>query len=158
LQYLGRATIEKYEEGAMRTKRNILVALGVFYSLVLCQGVVAYPAAEKEAVNVANAWLALVDEGGYAKSWETAAVYFKSAVTKGQWQASLSAARKPLGKVLSRKVRSKQYATTLPGAPDGEYVVIQYQTSFEAKRSAIETVTPMRDKDGKWRVAGYYIR
>ncbi len=44
------------------------------------------------------------------------------------------------------------------GAPDGEYVVIQFETSFEHKRSAIETVTPMMDRDGKWRVSGYYIK
>ncbi|MGH7422575.1 MAG: DUF4019 domain-containing protein [Candidatus Methylomirabilales bacterium] len=46
----------------------------------------------------------------------------------------------------------------MPGAPDGHYVVIQYETSFEKKASAFETITPMREKDGKWRVAGYYIR
>ena len=60
--------------------------------------------------------------------------------------------------MLKRSVKSKQYATSLPGAPDGEYVVIQYETSFEKKKSAIETVTPMLDKDGKWRVSGYYIK
>ena len=63
-----------------------------------------------------------------------------------------------IGKTYYRTLKYKKYTTTLPGAPDGEYVVIQYQTSFERKKSAIETVTPMRDKDGKWRVAGYYIR
>jgi hypothetical protein len=45
----------------------------------------------------------------------------------------------------------------LPGAPDGEYVVIQFESSFEKKKSAVETVTPMLEKDGKWRVSGYYI-
>ena len=51
-----------------------------------------------------------------------------------------------------------QYAESLPGAPDGEYVVILFKTSFEGKAEAVETVTPMRDADGEWRVAGYYIR
>ncbi len=46
----------------------------------------------------------------------------------------------------------------MPGAPDGEYVVIQYDSSFEHKQAAVETVTPMLDKDGKWRVSGYYIK
>jgi hypothetical protein len=59
---------------------------------------------------------------------------------------------------VARKLKSKQYTKTLPGLPDGEYVVIQYETMFEKKQSAIETVTPMLDKDGKWRVSGYYIR
>jgi hypothetical protein len=47
---------------------------------------------------------------------------------------------------------------SLPGAPDGEYVVIQFKTAFENKKFAIETVTPMLDGDGKWRVSGYFIR
>jgi len=142
----------------MKTKRNALVAVGVFWSLLLCQAVVADQAGEKAAVEAANQWVALVDAGKYPQSWDNAAGYFKTAVKKDQWGASLSAARKPLGKVLSRNLKAKQYTTTLPGAPDGEYVVIQYETSFEGKRSAIETITPMRDKDGKWRVAGYYVR
>jgi len=37
-------------------------------------------------------------------------------------------------------------------------VVIQFQTSYENKKSAVETVTPMVDPDGEWRVSGYYIR
>lgn len=142
----------------MKIKRIAPIALGICCSLLLSAAAVADQAAEQEAVNVANSWLAFVDNGQYSKSWDAAAAYFKAAIRKDQWQASLSAARNPFGRVLSRKVRSRQYATTLPGAPDGEYVVIQYQTSFERKKSAIETVTPMRDKDGKWRVAGYYIR
>jgi len=35
--------------------------------------------------------------------------------------------------------------------------VIMYDTQFENKKSAVETITPMLDKDGKWRVAGYLI-
>lgn len=58
----------------------------------------------------------------------------------------------------ARKVKSATFTRTLPGAPDGEYVVIQFESQFENKAAAIETVTPMRDKDGAWRVSGYYIR
>jgi hypothetical protein len=69
-----------------------------------------------------------------------------------------TAARTPLGKLVSREFTSAQYASSLPGAPDGEYVVIQFATAFENKAASVETVTPMMDKDGKWRVSGYYIR
>ena len=71
---------------------------------------------------------------------------------------SLEAVRRPLGELVSRVLESKLYATELPGAPDGEYVVIQFTTSFANKRSAIETVTPRRHADGEWRVSGYYIK
>jgi invasion protein IalB len=37
---------------------------------------------EHAAEKAAGAWLALVDPGNYAKSWEEAAQYFKGAVSK----------------------------------------------------------------------------
>jgi hypothetical protein len=113
---------------------------------------------EEMAAESAKAWLTTIDDGKYAESWESAADYFKNAVSKEQWKDMLSSFRKPLGKVMKRKIKSKEYRTTLPGAPDGEYVVVQYETSFSNKKYAIETVTPMLDKDGKWRVSGYFIK
>jgi len=52
------------------------------------------------------------------------------------------------------KLASKHYRTSLPGAPDREYVVIQFNASFENKKSALEIITPLLDKDGKRRVSG----
>ena len=83
---------------------------------------------------------------------------YSSLVTKEDWLQKVRAARNPLGKVISRKLKGTQYKTSLLGAPDGEYVVIQYDTSFENKRSAVETITPTLDKDAQWRVSGYFIR
>jgi hypothetical protein len=119
---------------------------------------VADEQAEKEAVEAANTWLALVDRGDYSGSWDSAASFFKGAVKKEQWQQQMNAGRKPFGNLVSRKVKSTHYATSMPGAPDGEYVVIQYQTSFENKKSAVETVTPMKETDGTWHVSGYFIK
>jgi len=113
---------------------------------------------EKAAVVSAEKWLGIVDEGNYAGSWDEAAAYFKGALKQDQWNAALNAARKPLGALVSRTVKSASYKTALPGAPDGEYVVIVFESSFENKKAAIETVTPMMDTDGTWRVSGYFIK
>lgn len=110
------------------------------------------------AVAASRAWLAAVDRAGYTGSWQDAASFFKQAVQVTQWVRSMKAVRSPLGKVISRKMLTADYHTSLPGAPDGEYVVIRYATVFENKKSAVETITPMLDKDGKWRVSGYYIK
>lgn len=141
-------------------KRLSLIILCCIFTLlvILSYGVNADQSAEDAAVASSQKWLALVDTGRYAESWDETAGYFKNALPKQKWLESMEAYRKPLGKRISRNLISKQYATTLPGAPDGEYVVIQYETSFENKKSAIETITPMLDKDGTWRVSGYYIR
>ncbi len=111
-----------------------------------------------KAQTAAKAWLALVDAEKYGQSWNEAALLFRSAVMKVDWERAAKATRDPLGAVKSRTLKSANFTRSLPGAPDGEYVVIQFDAQFANKASAVETVTPMRDKDGAWRVAGYYIR
>ncbi|MGD0819252.1 MAG: DUF4019 domain-containing protein [Desulfomonilia bacterium] len=112
----------------------------------------------KAAVASAEEWLGIVDEGNYIESWKESSEYFQQAIKQDQWEQAVQAVRKPLGKLVSRKVMSASYRTSLPGAPDGQYVVIKFNTWFENKKSAIETVTPKMDKDGMWRVSGYYIK
>jgi len=113
---------------------------------------------ENMAIVAAHAWLALIDEGKYSESWESAATYFKNAVPKAKWDQMLNAARTPLGGLVTRELKSAKFTESMPGAPDGEYVVIRFSTSFEKKQSAIETITPMLDSDGVWRVSGYFIK
>ena len=139
-------------------KRTFSSAVLLVFLLVYSQMVLADQSIEESAVAASKAWLSLVDGGRYVESWNQAAAYFKNALSKEQWERSLVAVRKPLGSVLSRRLASKTYTKTLPGAPDGEYVVIQYQSSFENKKSAVETVTPTMQTDGHWRVSGYYIK
>lgn len=113
---------------------------------------------EKPAIEASKAWLALVDAGKYAESWEAASTLFRGAVTKENWVKLMEGNRKPLGKLISRTFGASKYMTSVPGGPDGKYVVVQYTTVFENKAQAVETVTPMLDKDGTWRVSGYYIK
>lgn len=110
------------------------------------------------AVESALSWLTLVDQGRYEASWDAGAAFFKTALSRNQWVDTLKAVRAPLGAIISREFQSAQYTKTLPGAPDGEYVVIRFLTVFQHQDSAEELVTPMRDPDGVWRVSGFYIR
>jgi hypothetical protein len=142
----------------MMSRVSRVVFLGLVLVLGLIQAGNADEKSQQKAVEAAQKWLVLVDQGDYGKRWETAAGYFKGAVTEKQWEQAVTAVRSPLGKVITRKLKLKQYATSLPGAPDGEYVVIQFETSFENKNSSVETITPMKEKDGSWRVSGYYIK
>ena len=143
----------------VRIKANVTCAV-LTLALLSCLPIMvhAQQKPEEAAQQSADSWLALVDSGNYAGSWQGAASVFKSAVSQNRWQSMLHSTRDPLGKMTSRKLKSARYTKTMPGAPDGDYVILQYETSFEHKGSAVETVTPMLDKDGKWRVSGYYIR
>jgi predicted SnoaL-like aldol condensation-catalyzing enzyme len=132
-----------------------------FLLLLLSRPVVAaetHDDAENQALAAAQSWLALTDDGKYAESWDAAADYLKNAVTKDDFVKSLTAVRKPLGALKTREVKSKEYKTSLPGAPDGQYVVIQFTTELENKKSTVETITPKLEKDGTWKVSGYFIK
>lgn len=117
-------------------------------------------AGEREdlAAQAAREWLALVDGGDYAASWDQADALLRGATTREQWSALLAGVRGTLGDVAERKLLSATFFTSLPGAPDGEYVVLSFASSFEHKASAVETVTPRLESDGRWRVSGYYLR
>jgi hypothetical protein len=115
-------------------------------------------AAVKQAQSAATSWLALTDADRYGPSWDEASSLFKAAISKADWERALKGARAPLGTLKARKLRAATFTRTLPGAPDGEYVVIQFDTQFENKAAAVETVTSMREKDGSWRVGGYFIK
>jgi len=142
----------------MRTVLPVLAFLALLVSGFPIPTAMASDEKETAALEVARDWLATVDAERYERSWDTAAGFFKAVVAKGQWVQSLEGARRPLGKVLSRELMSSNYVTELPDAPDGQYVVIQFETSYEAKSNAIETVTPMLEDDGSWRISGYYIK
>jgi hypothetical protein len=107
---------------------------------------------------VVEKWLALVDSGAYEESWKKSSELFRSQVKQTEWKDQIQKARAPLGKYVKRELRLKQIETSLPGAPDGHYVIFQYLTTFENKKDATETITPHLDKDKHWRVSGYVIR
>ena len=102
-------------------------------------------------------WLSYVDAGEYVTSWSAAAAAFKDQVSPQQWQSAASNARKPLGELHTRRKIASRYTTSLPGVPDGEYVVVQFDAGFANKAAGTETVTAVLE-NGVWRVTGYFVR
>ena len=112
----------------------------------------------KKAQMAATNWLVQIDKGEYLESWDNAAQYFQNQILQDRWSAALKASRGPLGNSISRNINSSEFKSELPGAPDGNYYILTYNSSFENKASAIETITLTKGIDGKWRAVGYYIK
>lgn len=110
------------------------------------------------ALRAAEAWLAIVDSGRYGDAWDESAATMKEAVPRLKFETFVQGVREPLGAASARKLRAATYTRTLPGAPAGEYVVVQFDTLFSGRPRSVEMVTPMREPDGTWKVSGYYIR
>lgn len=113
---------------------------------------------EQAAIAAAENFLHLVDCGRYADSWNATAQLFKAQVSRQAWADQLEHIRPIFGNTIKRTIKAQKSIGSLPGAPDGKYVVIQFSTRFANKEHAMETVTPMLESDGVWRVSGYYIQ
>src|SRR5262245_27783298 len=120
----------------------------------LAGAAVAADKPEDAAQAAAESWLKLVDDGNYAASWDQAATMFKGAVTRADWVKIAGDQRIPLGKLVSRKLKSREYTENVPGAPEGRYVIVHYDTEFGQKASADEMVPLQADPAGVWRVGG----
>jgi hypothetical protein len=155
--------LARVSDDQTRAETEIPLRTFVAIAFALLLSVSAEPHAQEQAMIAdaqasAKSWLALTDAAAYAQSWDQAAAVFQAAVPKTGWINALESIRSPLGAAKSRTLKAASFTRTLPGAPDGEYVVIQYVTQFERKADALETVTPLREKDGAWKVSGYFIK
>ena len=149
-------------------KRLLATVVSLLVTLAPCGGLRAQTAAsptpaiqnggETAAKAAADIWLALVDDNRYEPSYQTAAGIFLKIITKEQWAKLAGNGRNLLGKLRTRAVKDTKFSPTMPGAPDGQYIVIHYDASFEKKAAAVETVTTLLDTDGQWKVCGYFIR
>ncbi len=143
----------------MRMSRIIpaLVAVTCFFSAVLPGSAVAQDPRASAAQSAALAWLAMTERGDAAGSWGAAGKQFQKAITADKWGQALSKVRTPLGALVERSMLSTQFSKTFRGAPDGDYAVLVFRTSFAKKIDSRETVTLEHETDGAWRVIGYSI-
>lgn len=115
-------------------------------------------AAVAAAQTAAESWLRLVDHQRYGDSWDSTAAAFRGAVSRTDWEKLVVQARGSFEPFGTRKLLSASFTTRLPNAPPGQYVVLQFETQVAGERAVVETVTPMKDADGTWRVSGYFVR
>jgi len=139
--------------------KRIVVPLWLLLGLCLT-GIGVAGEAKPEAIAQGEAllWLGLVDTNKYDESWQEMSPAFKKEVSKRKWKSTVTEIRKPLGKVVARKPKSADYTKELPGAPEGEYVVAKFETNFEKKTAAVETVTLGLGRDLIWRVSSYSVK
>lgn len=102
--------------------------------------------------------LRLIDGARYPESWAGAGELFRQRIARDDWARDAAAARAPLGAPGGRKLRALSYATSLPDLPAGDYVTLVYDSSFANGSGVAETVVAVRERDGQWRLAGYFIK
>jgi hypothetical protein len=136
---------------------KILILMVVIWVLCVAGVIPGESGEERGALEAATRWLALVDKEEYAERWAQASEFFRTSIEREEWERMVREARMPLAALRQREMIDSRYETSLPGIPDGEYVVMRFRCLY-FKRLAIETLTVSREEGGVWKVCGYYIR
>jgi hypothetical protein len=113
--------------------------------------------ATKEAGAVSDAWLKLIDDGKYNDAWDQTGKWFQNSTSKDAFAKQTAAIRTAMGPLISRKTTKSDYTTKIPEGPNGDYVIMHYDTAFKATSDGMEEVTLEHEKDGTWKPLGYYL-
>lgn len=110
-----------------------------------------------ESRAIVDRWLGLVDAGQFLDSWQEMAEHARNEVSKELFAKKLKAAREPLGLLVQRSMKQSAELADLEGAPPGSYIMFEFDSQFSDGTTVTERATTMRDPDGAYRVAGYYL-
>ena len=122
------------------SKRSVAYFL-ILLSLFVGTGVLhAEEIEQKEHGLQANGYLELLDQGRYQDAWQTMSPLFWSLHIQQEWQQRISAIRKAYGPVISRDFTRSSYRSSYRNAPDGEYLIFQFDTVFTHKAKGVETI------------------
>lgn len=116
------------------------------------------PEKAEGATAAAMQFLTLVDADKFEQSWEDTADLLKKKISRKDWNENLAKARGALGPVIERAQEGIKYSSEAKDSPEGDYIVLIFESRFQAADDITETVTVMLEEDGVWRVAGYYVQ
>jgi hypothetical protein len=108
-----------------------------------------------EAQAAASTWLASFDTGDGADNWLQSASVFKERVKQEDWEKKVDDQRTQFGRLKTRTLKGMGFTRQMDNAPDGEYFVMRYLSTYAKKDNVVEIVVPTRDRDGNWKIANY---
>jgi len=117
-----------------------------------------HTAEEQAAERQALGFLGYLDHGRFADSYAYTGMLIRAQLDRDAFAKQIEEkVRAGVGALISRELIDASYTTTVPGAPDGQYVVLHYAVSFANRQEEVETMVLAFAK-GYWRVSGYYIK
>jgi hypothetical protein len=126
-------------------------------AVAAAQGQDPHLADEQAAERQALGFLGYLDQGRYADSYAYTGMLIRTTLDRESFAQQIQQARSGTGPLQSRNLMDASYSTTVPGAPEGQYVTLHYAASFANRQDAVETVVLAFAKS-YWRVSGYFIK
>lgn len=114
------------------------------------------PEQKAAAEGVALGFLAVIDTGDYARTWDAASRSLQREYSKARWELTLRATRKLLGANKERHHATTGFTRSLGDGTPGEFCGVVYESTF-ATTTLLEQVDLHFD-EGRWKVMGYHVR
>lgn len=133
--------------------------IAVIFVLItcLCNSSTATELYSSQALAEAERFIAIIDKGDYSHAYSSASFCMHFLKHEAEWVDEQIRTRKLIGKPLSRQLKSIRSRETYPGLPDGDYLLIHYQTETEHKAKATEVIL-LRHQEKQWQVCLYYLK
>lgn len=138
------------------SRRIAVVAGSVFLCLFLLSGAVA--AEPAPALEEAQSFLELVDAGSYQQAWWGSSDLLQLTSKLDSWVSALRVQREMFGGLVERSPKTVSARTSQPGLPDGEYMLILFDSRFERKQKALELLVLARAPYEGWKLVSYRLR
>ena len=140
----------------MRLSTSVLLAASILLSTG-AQAQVNPDPRIAAAAEAATAWLVPFDAGNIEESWKQSAGLMRQTVPQAELQQRMVGAN-GIGPLQSRTLRGAGIDVNPANAPPGEYVVLQYLSSYAKRDKVIEKIYSIRESDGNWRVVNYLMQ
>lgn len=100
----------------------------------------ASPLTQTQAENQARLFLQMLDNGLLDSAWQEMSSLFQILSDQADWKLRQQVLRTAYGTLFSRELKNVSYRATFSQSPDGQYVVILFQSSYQNKAESRETV------------------
>ena len=114
--------------------------------------------AEELLLEDAENFLTQLDQKAFSSAWQQTSPLFRMLNDEAGWKHTQQVLRQAYGPLKSRRFLRLSYRATYAHSPDGSYVIIQYQSQFENKVEATETVVLSCQTDSGCDIREYVLR
>ncbi len=105
----------------------------------------------------AESFISSIDKSDFSTAYDSASTVLQLQSPQDQWVREQGLSFQLLGKAQERQLKTVRARDSYPGLPDGNYLIVCYQTRTEYKDEAIEVLL-LREQGPLWQVCKYSIR
>lgn len=117
-----------------------LLVIFVAFSIVLTSFSLAEWPPRELLLEQADSFVTMLDQQQYDDAWLATSQHFQGLTNQQEWFARQHLVRSAYGPLASREFYRLDYRRSYHESPDGQYVIVQFKSSFSNKAHSIETI------------------